>query len=169
MAKRFYDMAAEHSPDALAPVYLALIKLGFKFAVEYINQVDFHWAIQLKCLLESVDQIFGGFDRRKLGSLCNDDDRWSVDSWGFRHTKTNERARTITFIFDQLVVHIATFKFLPTPFCITFLTFRILCSLVCELFSGYCWIIPLHFFVSFYCVLRSRFFDLRLFNCSVVY
>ncbi|CAJ0939063.1 unnamed protein product, partial [Mesorhabditis belari] len=38
LAKRFYDQAAEQSPDALAPVYLALMKLGFKFIIEYINQ-----------------------------------------------------------------------------------------------------------------------------------
>ena len=43
LAKRHYDMAAEASTDAAAPVTLALIKIGFLFALEFIeNQKWFH-------------------------------------------------------------------------------------------------------------------------------
>ena len=42
LAKRHYDMAAEASPDAVAPVSLALMKIGFLFALEFLqNQVIF--------------------------------------------------------------------------------------------------------------------------------
>ena len=40
LAKRHYDMAAEASADAVAPVTLALIKIGFLFALDFLeNQV----------------------------------------------------------------------------------------------------------------------------------
>ncbi|XP_046849524.1 protein sel-1 homolog 1-like isoform X2 [Xenia sp. Carnegie-2017] len=37
LAKRFYDMAAEASPDAQAPVTLALAKLGVLYSLDWIN------------------------------------------------------------------------------------------------------------------------------------
>ncbi|KAJ3606728.1 hypothetical protein NHX12_026247 [Muraenolepis orangiensis] len=49
LAKRFYDMAAEASPDAQVPVFLALCKLALVYALQYLydlnvnellNQVD---------------------------------------------------------------------------------------------------------------------------------
>ncbi len=39
MAKRFYDMAAETSADAIVPVSLALFKLGLLFAAEFLHEV----------------------------------------------------------------------------------------------------------------------------------
>lgn len=39
LAKRFYDMATEHSEDAFAPVLLALFKLYAHFALQYLTQV----------------------------------------------------------------------------------------------------------------------------------
>ena len=39
LAKRFYDMAAQTSPDAQAPVSLALFKLGVFFTWEWIQEV----------------------------------------------------------------------------------------------------------------------------------
>lgn len=41
MAKRFYDMAAEASPDAYVPVMLALMKLGGVYAWEYMQAVSY--------------------------------------------------------------------------------------------------------------------------------
>eukprot|EP00062_Callorhinchus_milii_P020809 gi/632976870/ref/XP_007905032.1/ PREDICTED: protein sel-1 homolog 1 [Callorhinchus milii] len=38
LAKRFYDMAAETSPDAQVPVFLALCKLGLMYALEYLKE-----------------------------------------------------------------------------------------------------------------------------------
>ena len=40
LAKRFYDMAAQTSPDAQAPVSLALLKLGVFFTWEWIQEVS---------------------------------------------------------------------------------------------------------------------------------
>lgn len=40
MAKRFYDMAAQTSPDAQAPVALALVKLGVLFFWEWAREVS---------------------------------------------------------------------------------------------------------------------------------
>ena len=39
LAKRFYDMAAEASPDAQFPVYLALTKLNVHFSLEWLQKV----------------------------------------------------------------------------------------------------------------------------------
>lgn len=39
LAKRFYDMAAEASPDAQFPVYLALTKLTIHFSLEWLQKV----------------------------------------------------------------------------------------------------------------------------------
>lgn len=40
LAKRFYDMAAEASPDAQAPVTLALTKLAVMYSVDWFNNVS---------------------------------------------------------------------------------------------------------------------------------
>lgn len=39
LAKRFYDMAAQTSTDAQAPVSLALMKLGVFFMWEWVQEV----------------------------------------------------------------------------------------------------------------------------------
>ncbi|XP_068110537.1 protein sel-1 homolog 1 [Hyperolius riggenbachi] len=55
LAKRFYDMAAEASPDAQVPVFLALCKLGFLYATQYLNEMN------VKEVLSRVDmdQLLG--------------------------------------------------------------------------------------------------------------
>uniref|UniRef100_A0A8D3DAA9 Fibronectin type-II domain-containing protein n=1 Tax=Scophthalmus maximus TaxID=52904 RepID=A0A8D3DAA9_SCOMX len=55
LAKRFYDMAAEASPDAQVPVFLALCKLGLVYTLQYLQ--DFN----LKELVSQVDldQLLG--------------------------------------------------------------------------------------------------------------
>uniref|UniRef100_A0A4W4FHJ3 Fibronectin type-II domain-containing protein n=1 Tax=Electrophorus electricus TaxID=8005 RepID=A0A4W4FHJ3_ELEEL len=55
LAKRFYDMAAEASPDAQVPVFLALCKLGLIYTVQYLQELN------LKELLSQVDldQLLG--------------------------------------------------------------------------------------------------------------
>nr|XP_020459485.1 protein sel-1 homolog 1 isoform X2 [Monopterus albus] len=55
LAKRFYDMAAEASPDAQVPVFLALCKLGLVYTLQYLQ--DFN----LKELTSQVDldQLLG--------------------------------------------------------------------------------------------------------------
>ncbi|CAB1457897.1 unnamed protein product [Pleuronectes platessa] len=55
LAKRFYDMAAEASPDAQVPVFLALCKLGLTYTLQYLQ--DFN----LKELVSQLDldQILG--------------------------------------------------------------------------------------------------------------
>ncbi|OCT65104.1 hypothetical protein XELAEV_18041346mg [Xenopus laevis] len=40
LAKRFYDMAAEASPDAQVPVFLALCKLGMLYALEFLHDMN---------------------------------------------------------------------------------------------------------------------------------
>ncbi|KAG9344870.1 hypothetical protein JZ751_010561 [Albula glossodonta] len=40
LAKRFYDMAAEASPDAQVPVFLALCKLGLMYSVQYLHDLN---------------------------------------------------------------------------------------------------------------------------------
>ena len=40
LAKRFYDMAAEASPDAQVPVALALTKLALLFTFKYLEEVS---------------------------------------------------------------------------------------------------------------------------------
>ncbi|KAJ8341370.1 hypothetical protein SKAU_G00336610 [Synaphobranchus kaupii] len=49
LAKRFYDMAAEASPDAQVPVFLALCKLDLVYRVQYLQELN------LKELLSQVD------------------------------------------------------------------------------------------------------------------
>uniref|UniRef100_A0A673BBQ9 Fibronectin type-II domain-containing protein n=1 Tax=Sphaeramia orbicularis TaxID=375764 RepID=A0A673BBQ9_9TELE len=40
LAKRFYDMAAENSPDAQVPVFLALCKLGLIYTLQYLHDLN---------------------------------------------------------------------------------------------------------------------------------
>ncbi|XP_028910753.1 protein sel-1 homolog 1 isoform X2 [Ornithorhynchus anatinus] len=40
LAKRFYDMAAEASPDAQVPVFLALCKLGVVYSLQYVRDAN---------------------------------------------------------------------------------------------------------------------------------
>lgn len=40
LAKRFYDMAADASPDAQVPVFLALCKLGLIYAFQYLQETN---------------------------------------------------------------------------------------------------------------------------------
>uniref|UniRef100_A0A8C8HQT3 Fibronectin type-II domain-containing protein n=1 Tax=Oncorhynchus tshawytscha TaxID=74940 RepID=A0A8C8HQT3_ONCTS len=40
LAKRFYDMAAEASPDAQVPVFLALCKLGLVYTLQYMHDLN---------------------------------------------------------------------------------------------------------------------------------
>ncbi|KAM6131414.1 protein sel-1 homolog 1 isoform 3-T3 [Pterocles gutturalis] len=40
LAKRFYDMAAEASPDAQVPVFLALCKLGVIYSLQYVQEIN---------------------------------------------------------------------------------------------------------------------------------
>ena len=44
LAKRFYDMAAEASPDAQAPVSLALMKLAVMYAFDWLNNNYDFWS-----------------------------------------------------------------------------------------------------------------------------
>ncbi|XP_054474125.1 protein sel-1 homolog 1 [Anoplopoma fimbria] len=55
LAKRFYDMAAEASPDAQVPVFLALCKLGLVYTLQYLQDLN------LKELITQVDldQLLG--------------------------------------------------------------------------------------------------------------
>ncbi|XP_060908334.1 protein sel-1 homolog 1 [Labrus mixtus] len=55
LAKRFYDMAAEASPDAQVPVFLALCKLGLIYTLQYLKDLN------LKELISQVDldQLLG--------------------------------------------------------------------------------------------------------------
>lgn len=55
LAKRFYDMAAENSPDAQVPVFLALCKLGLIYTLQYLHDLN------LKELISQVDldQLLG--------------------------------------------------------------------------------------------------------------
>ncbi|XP_061560912.1 protein sel-1 homolog 1 isoform X1 [Phycodurus eques] len=55
LAKRFYDMAAEASPDAQVPVFLALCKLGLVYALQYMQDLN------LRELVSQVDldQVLG--------------------------------------------------------------------------------------------------------------
>ncbi|XP_056150451.1 protein sel-1 homolog 1 isoform X2 [Lampris incognitus] len=55
LAKRFYDMAAEASPDAQVPVFLALCKLGLFYALQYLQDLN------VKELITQVDldQLLG--------------------------------------------------------------------------------------------------------------
>ncbi|KAK7909751.1 hypothetical protein WMY93_014435 [Mugilogobius chulae] len=55
LAKRFYDMAAEASPDAQVPVFLALCKLGLVYTLQYLQDLN------LKEVVSQVDldQLLG--------------------------------------------------------------------------------------------------------------
>lgn len=49
LAKRFYDMAAEASPDAQVPVFLALCKLGLIYTLQYLQDLNVSTA---SCILQ---------------------------------------------------------------------------------------------------------------------
>ncbi|XP_069805266.1 protein sel-1 homolog 1 [Dendropsophus ebraccatus] len=55
LAKRFYDMAAEASPDAQVPVFLALCKLGLLYTLQYLQELN------MKEMMSQVDmdQLLG--------------------------------------------------------------------------------------------------------------
>ncbi|XP_064421003.1 protein sel-1 homolog 1 isoform X2 [Latimeria chalumnae] len=55
LAKRFYDMAAETSPDAQVPVFLALCKLGVVYSLQYFREAN------IKDMLSELDmdQLLG--------------------------------------------------------------------------------------------------------------
>ncbi|XP_056620577.1 protein sel-1 homolog 1 [Triplophysa dalaica] len=55
LAKRFYDMAAEASPDAQVPVFLALCKLGLVYALQYTQNLNLK---ELASQLD-LDQLLG--------------------------------------------------------------------------------------------------------------
>ncbi|MEQ2204070.1 Protein sel-1 1, partial [Xenoophorus captivus] len=46
LAKRFYDMAAEASPDAQVPVFLALCKLGLVYTLQYLQDLNVSFSFQ---------------------------------------------------------------------------------------------------------------------------
>uniref|UniRef100_A0A8K9URV8 SEL1L adaptor subunit of SYVN1 ubiquitin ligase n=1 Tax=Oncorhynchus mykiss TaxID=8022 RepID=A0A8K9URV8_ONCMY len=48
LAKRFYDMAAEASPEAQVPVFLALCKLGLVYTLQYLH--DLNVSVQYRAL-----------------------------------------------------------------------------------------------------------------------
>uniref|UniRef100_A0A8C3AQP5 SEL1L adaptor subunit of SYVN1 ubiquitin ligase n=1 Tax=Cyclopterus lumpus TaxID=8103 RepID=A0A8C3AQP5_CYCLU len=51
LAKRFYDMAAEASPDAQVPVFLALCKLGLVYTLQYLQDLNLISQVDLDQLL----------------------------------------------------------------------------------------------------------------------
>ncbi|XP_073443800.1 protein sel-1 homolog 1 isoform X1 [Dendrobates tinctorius] len=55
LAKRFYDMAAEASPDAQVPVFLALCKLGLLYSLQFLQELN------VKEMMSQVDmdQLLG--------------------------------------------------------------------------------------------------------------
>ncbi|KAG8126390.1 putative Protein sel-1 protein [Naja naja] len=55
LAKRFYDMAADASPDAQVPVFLALCKLGIIYAFQYVRETNVK---EIFSHLD-MDQLFG--------------------------------------------------------------------------------------------------------------
>ncbi|XP_028996733.1 protein sel-1 homolog 1 isoform X2 [Betta splendens] len=55
LAKRFYDMAAEASPDAQVPVFLALCKLGLVYTLQYMQDLNMKEAISQV----DLDQLLG--------------------------------------------------------------------------------------------------------------
>ncbi|XP_051908692.1 protein sel-1 homolog 1 [Hippocampus zosterae] len=55
LAKRFYDMAAEASPDAQVPVFLALCKLGLVYTLHYMQDLNL-WELLSQV---DLDQLLG--------------------------------------------------------------------------------------------------------------
>ncbi|XP_043930555.1 protein sel-1 homolog 1 [Protopterus annectens] len=55
LAKRFYDMAAEASPDAQVPVFLALCKLGALYSLQYLQELS----LKEVFLQIDMDQLLG--------------------------------------------------------------------------------------------------------------
>uniref|UniRef100_A0AAY4DCK5 Uncharacterized protein n=1 Tax=Denticeps clupeoides TaxID=299321 RepID=A0AAY4DCK5_9TELE len=54
LAKRFYDMAAEASPEAQVPVFLALCKLGIVYTLQYLQELNVKLLSQV-----DLDQLLG--------------------------------------------------------------------------------------------------------------
>lgn len=61
LAKRFYDMAAEASPDAQVPVFLALCKLGLVYTLQYLQDLNVSTSILSKCTNKSCPTAGWGF------------------------------------------------------------------------------------------------------------
>ncbi|KAK0131805.1 Protein sel-1 1 [Merluccius polli] len=66
LAKRFYDMAAEASPDAQVPVFLALCKLGLVYALQYMHDLNskeiievLAWRVNELMTQVDLDQLLG--------------------------------------------------------------------------------------------------------------
>ncbi|XP_063804296.1 protein sel-1 homolog 1 isoform X2 [Pseudophryne corroboree] len=55
LAKRFYDMASEASPDAQVPVFLALCKLGILYSLQYLREMN----VKEMLLHVDMDQLLG--------------------------------------------------------------------------------------------------------------
>ncbi|KAK5853125.1 hypothetical protein PBY51_006942 [Eleginops maclovinus] len=55
LAKRFYDMAAEASPDAQVPVFLALCKLGLVYTLQYMQDLNLNELVTQV----DLDQLLG--------------------------------------------------------------------------------------------------------------
>ncbi|XP_075049585.1 protein sel-1 homolog 1 [Mixophyes fleayi] len=55
LAKRFYDMASEASPDAQVPVFLALCKLGILYSLQYVREMN----MKEMLLHVDMDQLLG--------------------------------------------------------------------------------------------------------------
>ncbi|KAM4012914.1 protein sel-1 homolog 1 [Anomaloglossus baeobatrachus] len=55
LAKRFYDMAAEASPDAQVPVFLALCKLGLLYSLQYLQELN----VKEMMAQVDMDQLLG--------------------------------------------------------------------------------------------------------------
>ncbi|KAJ8009253.1 hypothetical protein DPEC_G00086970 [Dallia pectoralis] len=55
LAKRFYDMAAEASPDAQVPVFLALCKLGLVYTLQYLHDLNMNELVSQV----DLDQLLG--------------------------------------------------------------------------------------------------------------
>lgn len=54
LAKRFYDMAAEASPDAQVPVFLALCKLGLIYTLQYLQDLNVRAAYFILVLKKQI-------------------------------------------------------------------------------------------------------------------
>uniref|UniRef100_A0A8C8H9N7 Fibronectin type-II domain-containing protein n=1 Tax=Oncorhynchus tshawytscha TaxID=74940 RepID=A0A8C8H9N7_ONCTS len=55
LAKRFYDMAAEASPEAQVPVFLALCKLGLVYTLQYLHDLNMSEVVSQV----DLDQLLG--------------------------------------------------------------------------------------------------------------
>merc|ERR1719505_270739 len=74
LAKRFYDMAAEASPDATFPVYLALSKLAMHFTWEWLQK---NYKVWEKIEIPSMPNFPSGrLTWSGLGHLCDHHVSW---------------------------------------------------------------------------------------------